>query len=635
MIDRSRWREELQARFSPSKTWPGPEVEDGWKDLLCDLADALDATGIRYSFVQLENRAGELRCLLGTAEDEPRMEELHALVDRARERSRLTCPQCGKSGCICPATTKRDVSVGEALAHLQPCSWQVAEQRAQRLKASAAAQLALEAVAAGTSTVSAAARDRLRAGLDALCMDTEWTGPIVAWLDCLLHGHSAQHSNTGFTADGLVTHYLQDCLPLANIISGCPVLDASGRDVPPALPLAMIRQDAVLVLLVANPAHARWLRAFAASLGMENLVVVEQALEDQRDRTLFQEIIGRDRVPPRQVLARTRHRMALGGRWYILRGSLDETELQGLPQGTQFVQTIAVPAPGLEAPLQILHIATGVGHTAAVPLQECPHDPVPAPPENLWSEPEPSGASRTVPEILQAARLTLERVETEMKRIGFWTDNPPPLLEMANRGELRSYLAAPSFEQWLQCVFLARAREAVRNDSMPASSSVAEMARRQYDYHSHVPEAQTLLKLLRAFDLLVDQRMQAGRTPSPRHVRDDRPEEPLQVLEAASAGGRVLKKGTWRSSGWPCVNVEPWDERYFRLALQHIADRFGVVMPGITNDAEDTDPRGHAAAEFVVEGVPVSAISGRRCSFAAAREDIRDRIFDSLLHLAI
>jgi uncharacterized protein YqcC (DUF446 family) len=100
-----------------------------------------------------------------------------------------------------------------------------------------------------------------------------------------------------------------------------------------------------------------------------------------------------------------------------------------------------------------------------------------------------------------------------MKRIGFWTDNPPPLLEMANRGELRSYLDAPSFEQWLQCVFLARAREAIRNDSMPASSSVAEMARRQYDYQSHVPEAQPLLRLLHAFDRLVDQRDSLRRPP--------------------------------------------------------------------------------------------------------------------------
>ncbi len=506
MIDRARWREDLQARFSPSKTWPGPEVEDGWKELLCDLADSLDATRIRYSFVQLANRAGELCCLLGTGEDEPRMDELHALVRRARERSRLTCPICGKSGCSCPATTERDVSIGAALAHLQPCNWQEAEQRAQRLKASAAAQQALDAVAGGTSTVSAAARDRLRAGLDTLCMDTEWTGPMVAWLDCLLHGHSSAQSKTGFTAEGLVTHYLQDCLPLSNVISGCPVFDASDSSVPPALPLAMIRQDATLVLAIADPARARWLRAFSASLGMENLVVVEQAVEHLRDRALFQEIIERDHVPPRQVIARTQHRMALGGRWYLLRAQVDAEELQRLPQGTAFVQAISLPAPGLDAPRQVLHIATGVGQMTAVPIHAGPHDPAPGPLEDLWSEPEPSGASLTVPEILASARLTLERIEAEMKRIGFWSENPPPLLDMANRGELRSYLDAPCFEQWLQCVFLARAHEAVKNDSLPSSSSVAEMALRQYDYHSHVPEAQPLLKLLRAFDVLVNRR---------------------------------------------------------------------------------------------------------------------------------
>ena len=619
MIDRSRWREELQARFSPSKTWPGPDVEEGWKELLCDLADALDATGIRYSFVQLASYAGALRCLLGTAEDEPRMDELHAVVERARERSRLTCARCGKMDCACPA-----FSIGAALAQRQPCDWREAERRAQRLKASVVAQQALAAVAAGTSTVPVSARDRLRAGLSDLAIDEEWIGPIVAWLDGLLRAHSAARSKTGFTAEGLVTHTLQDCLPLANIISGCPVFDASEPNVPPSLPLAIVRQDAILVLPVAAPARVRWLQDLATSLGIQNLVVVEQAVDENRDRSLFQEIISRDGTPARTVLECTQHRRALGGRWFLLRAQVAAAELQALPQGTQFVQAIAIPAPGLEAPRQILHIATGAGQSAPVPMRE-----------DRSIESEPSGTSLTVAEILAAARVTLERIEAEMKRIGFWSENPPLLLEMANRGELRTYLDAPCFEQWLQCVFLVRAHDAVKRDAMPSSSAVAEMARRQYDYHSHVPEAQSLLKLLRAFDLLVEQRTQAGREPAPRHVRDDRPEEPPQVLEAASAGGRVLTKGTWRSGGWPCVNVEPWDDRYFRLALQHIADQFGVAVPHSTDDAESPDPRGHVAAEFVLEGVRVSAISGRRCSFAAAREDIRDRIFDSLLHLAI
>ena len=118
--------------------------------------------------------------------------------------------------------------------------------------------------------------------------------------------------------------------------------------------------------------------------------------------------------------------------------------------------------------------------------------------------------SLTVPEILSQARILIERIEAEMKRIGFWSEDPPPLLEMADRGELRSYLDAPCFEQWLQCVFLARARAAVEADDLPAHSNVAGMARRQYDYHSYVPEAQTLLELLSEFDGLVEQRTECG-----------------------------------------------------------------------------------------------------------------------------
>lgn len=255
--------------------------------------------------------------------------------------------------------------IGNALAKLKRLVWQEAEQRAQLLKASAQAQQALDAVAAGTSTVNSGARDRLREGLDALCIDTGWTGLMVAWLDRLLRAEDGTGAKTSFTADDLVTHYLQDCLPLGNVISGCPVLDASGPGVPPGLPLAMIRQDATLVLARDGHRHATWLRACAAGLGLENVVVADQAVEARCDITLFQEIISRDAAPPRAVLEGSRHRMALGGRWYLLRARFNAAEVEGLLHGAEFVQAIAIPAPGLEAPRQVLHIATGVGHTTA------------------------------------------------------------------------------------------------------------------------------------------------------------------------------------------------------------------------------------------------------------------------------
>jgi uncharacterized protein YqcC (DUF446 family) len=97
----------------------------------------------------------------------------------------------------------------------------------------------------------------------------------------------------------------------------------------------------------------------------------------------------------------------------------------------------------------------------------------------------------------------LDEIETEMKSIGFWEENPPDLKAAIDRGEITSYLDAPSFELWLQCVFLPNAREAVTTKSLPDDSQVGVMAMRQYDYHQDVPEARRLINLLQAFDKLV------------------------------------------------------------------------------------------------------------------------------------
>jgi uncharacterized protein YqcC (DUF446 family) len=118
----------------------------------------------------------------------------------------------------------------------------------------------------------------------------------------------------------------------------------------------------------------------------------------------------------------------------------------------------------------------------------------------LWRRAFPRFSAPQRAQRLAELRVLLDQVESELHRLGWWADDPPPLRERYLSGELRTYLDAPSFELWLQCVFLPNAREAVANDSLPGSSSVGVMAMRQYDYHSEVPEAFPLMRLLQRFD---------------------------------------------------------------------------------------------------------------------------------------
>jgi uncharacterized protein YqcC (DUF446 family) len=93
----------------------------------------------------------------------------------------------------------------------------------------------------------------------------------------------------------------------------------------------------------------------------------------------------------------------------------------------------------------------------------------------------------------------LDAIEAEMKRIGFWSADPPDF-------EVRDFSEAPSFELWLQCIFLPNARRAALEKKFPRRSEVGLMAMRQYDYHSFVEEAQNLKRLLEEFDAIVEAR---------------------------------------------------------------------------------------------------------------------------------
>ena len=109
-------------------------------------------------------------------------------------------------------------------------------------------------------------------------------------------------------------------------------------------------------------------------------------------------------------------------------------------------------------------------------------------------------------ERCDAVLAQLDAIEREMKRIGYWTENPPDLPAEVAAGKIQSFLDAPSFELWLQCLFLPNARIEARERKWPRRSQVGLMALRQYDYHSHLAEAQPLVRLLHEFDAIVEQR---------------------------------------------------------------------------------------------------------------------------------
>jgi uncharacterized protein YqcC (DUF446 family) len=116
-----------------------------------------------------------------------------------------------------------------------------------------------------------------------------------------------------------------------------------------------------------------------------------------------------------------------------------------------------------------------------------------------------SSSDRRVQELLDS----LDGIERELRRLGWWDTS----LDVRSVRERAAAIVSESgespvmhmpFETWLQAVFLPNAREAAANRTLPESSQVSLMAMRVYDYHTVVPEAKELLRLLREFDALVE-----------------------------------------------------------------------------------------------------------------------------------
>jgi uncharacterized protein YqcC (DUF446 family) len=95
----------------------------------------------------------------------------------------------------------------------------------------------------------------------------------------------------------------------------------------------------------------------------------------------------------------------------------------------------------------------------------------------------------------------LDEIEAEMRRLGVWSESADVQAGIPE-GRFRNYLDAPTFELWVQALFLPNARAAAIEGRLPARSQAGEIARRHYADRICIPAAETLLALIGEFDEL-------------------------------------------------------------------------------------------------------------------------------------
>ena len=101
--------------------------------------------------------------------------------------------------------------------------------------------------------------------------------------------------------------------------------------------------------------------------------------------------------------------------------------------------------------------------------------------------------------LQQNASNAIRNIEQEMRKIGFWQDQPlrPEQMEFKQAFAMDTM----TFTQWLQFIFVPRVHEAIAANQFPSSSSVGAQAVREFDGD---PEAAHLVNLLCEFDALFE-----------------------------------------------------------------------------------------------------------------------------------
>lgn len=98
-INRSDWLNELN-KLKPPSGFCGIGVPSGWKTLVCDLYDSLEALGVEYYICQIKEKFGGLRYYFEIKDesDNHHYDRFNKVIALYETKSLQTCEFCGKEG---------------------------------------------------------------------------------------------------------------------------------------------------------------------------------------------------------------------------------------------------------------------------------------------------------------------------------------------------------------------------------------------------------------------------------------------------------------------------------------------------------------------------------------------------------
>ncbi len=176
----------------------------------------------------------------------------------------------------------------------------------------------------------------------------------LAYLDLLARWNRVHNLTAIREPERMLTHHLLDSLAVMPLVTANRLLDVGSGGGLPGIPLAIGQPDMQVTLVDSNQKKVSFLRQVVAELKLANVTVVAGRVEQLPDNIRYDGIISRAFAETAVFLRLTRHLLAPGGRWYVMKGVYPETELQALPSWAGLLSGQELQVPGLDARRHLL-----------------------------------------------------------------------------------------------------------------------------------------------------------------------------------------------------------------------------------------------------------------------------------------
>lgn len=190
----------------------------------------------------------------------------------------------------------------------------------------------------------------LAAGIAAmsLAVTPEQQEKLLQYL-ALLHKWNKVYNLTAVRdPEQMVSHHLLDSLAVLPHLWPQRWLDVGCGGGLPGIVLAVMRPEWSFTLLDSNSKKTGFVQQAAIELGLHNVEVLCERVEQWQTGEKFDGIISRAFADVSDFVSLTRHLLAEGGRWAAMKG-VPEQELKHLPEGIEVEKVITLRVPELEA----------------------------------------------------------------------------------------------------------------------------------------------------------------------------------------------------------------------------------------------------------------------------------------------